>query len=277
MTLRRNEIPTDAEVREHIANIRARGAGDLADLIERNAFRDRQPQKYTCGLCKDTGFIEWTEERGGIRYEFAEPCICLKRKRELTAMQTSSLPDTERMNLGTYKATEDWQVRVLDSAYLFAGWSPKAADEIPPWFFVGGQTGAGKTHICTGICMNLIGQGRRVVYRIWADLLAELTEKRNRPEYRETMKRLIDTDVLYLDDLLRGNPSRAAVEIAWEIINGRYVARNKQTVISSEHYIQELIEIDAGLGGRINERSRGFNNGIKRDNARDYRTKGGTV
>lgn len=269
----RNKTPTDNEVREHIENLRSRGNRGLADLIEMHAFKAQPEKRPDCPLCKDSGYTEWTQEIGGVIYEYAEECICMKQRREMQRLETSNLPDPTRMSLGQFRTDQDWQIRILDTAYRFAGWSPKAADEIPPWFFVGGHPGTGKTHVCTGICCNLIGQGRQVLYRIWNDVAEEMKDKRNTTAYRQTMKRLQEVDVLYLDDFLHGSPSKASLELAWEIVNGRYTNR-KQTIFSSEHFIQEIIDKDHGLGGRIHERARGFVLGIARDATRDYRTKG---
>lgn len=276
----RHNVPSDEEARRHIENVRSKDSGwaAIADWIESGWQKSLvdyvEPPAPECPLCGDTGYHEWEEVHRGIVYQYAEECICRKRARQIKRLEMSNLPDTKRMRLDTYRTEEEWQERALKYARAFTKWMPATSDDAPPWFFIGGQPGSGKTHLCTGICVELISQGHAVMYQIWADLAEELKENRNRESFRSQMKRLQEVDILYLDDFLRGNVSHSSLELAWEILNGRYNKR-RRTIISSEHFIQEIIDRDHALGGRIHEMTRGYHVPIKRDAGRDQRTKGG--
>lgn len=224
-----------------------------------------------CQLCGGTGWIEWKEQHFGLTYDYAKECICVQRRRQMRLMQASNLPDTERMRLGTFSTSEEWQKRIADTAYRFAGWTPESSDDIPPWFFIGGQAGSGKTHICTGICCNLIRNSQRTVqFSLWDELVQKLKDKSYGSDANELMQKTQNVDVLYLDDFLHGSAGRSSVNLAYEIINARYNNR-KQTIISSEHFLQEIIDMDHGLGGRIHERTRGFRLSVMRAADHDYR------
>lgn len=228
-----------------------------------------------CPICKGTEYVEWKEIHFGIEYECAEPCICLKRKRQLKRMEDSNLANPAGMTLNRFFVAEPWQQNLIEKATRFVGYKPTSADDILPWFFIGGQTGAGKTHICTGICSQLIDQGRSIRYEIWPDLATDLKARQNTPEFTEMMKRLQNVDVLYLDDVFHGDATKADMELLWNIVNGRYTG-NKQTIISTEMFLSEIIDRDHGLGGRIHERASGYICQIQRNVTRDYRRKGGT-
>jgi DNA replication protein DnaC len=90
------------------------------------------------------------------------------------------------------------------------------------------------------------------------------------------MQWLKEVDLLYLDDFLKitagKEPSAADIRIAHELLNHRYVAR-KRTIISSERYLNEIIDIDQATGGRIAERARGYTLNLQRTKAKDYRMK----
>ena len=233
-------------------------------------------ENYKCPLCGGTEYIEWKEIHFGVEYEFAEPCICLKRKRQLKQMENSNLANPAGMTIRMYQQTEPWQQNVVEKAVRFVNYKPQSADDILPWFYIGGQTGSGKTHICTAICGQLIEQGRSIRYEIWPDMAADLKVKQNTPDFTKAMKRLQEVDVLYLDDVFHGDATRADVDMLWNIINGRYTG-NKQTIISSEMFLGEITDRDHSLGGRIHERARGFICQIQREPNRDYRRKGGRM
>ena len=60
------------------------------------------------------------------------------------------------------------------------------------------------------------------------------------------------------------------INIAFEIINERY-ARRKPTIISSEVFLRDLIQLDGALAGRIRERCGGYLSQISNGDERNYR------
>lgn len=236
---------------------------------------------YSCALCKNKGIIAYPEisELGYSTVVFRE-CVCMKPRRSLRRLERSGLKSLikdytfERFNV--YKP---WQGLMLNAARCYAK-KPEG------WFFVGGQSGSGKTHICTAICRELLLSGRAVIYMLWRDTVAQLKaavtdEKR----YAELINEYKTVDVLYIDDLFKvgrskeaaAQPTSADINVAFEILNYRYNNPALLTVISSEYSIADIISIDEAVGGRIYERTKNGNAcSIKRDRGKNYRLRSAT-
>ena len=72
------------------------------------------------------------------------------------------------------------------------------------------------------------------------------------------MRVLKKTEVLYIDDFLKGGDTDADIRLAYEILNSRYNDRGLRTILSSEMTPEKLLRRDEALGGRIYERARGY-------------------
>lgn len=73
-----------------------------------------------------------------------------------------------------------------------------------------------------------------------------------------TIEKLQTAEVLYLDDLFKGSQTDFDVKnIAYDIINYRY-NNNLTTIISSEYMLNELLDIDSAIAGRIKQRAKEF-------------------
>lgn len=59
-----------------------------------------------------------------------------------------------------------------------------------------------------------------------------------------------------MDDLLKGRPTEADINILYELVNYRYM-HNKPMVISTEIFPDDLIGFDEAVGSRIIEMCRG--------------------
>jgi DNA replication protein DnaC len=173
-----------------------------------------------------------------------------------------------------FVASEPWQKSIKAAAMDYA-------DNPEGWFFLGGQSGAGKTHLCTAICREFLLAGKRVMYMLWRDEIVKLKAMVNdSDEYRELIDRYKHADVLYIDDLFKTGkdkdnivqkPTAADVNVAFEIINYRYNNHDLKTIISSECTEDELLDIDEAIGGRIYERAKTFT--IAKNRERNYRIK----
>ena len=129
------------------------------------------------------------------------------------------------------------------------------------WLFMGGQVGAGKTHLCTAVVGKFFSMGKAARYMLWRDESPVLKAVVNSAEeYLAAMEPLKTAEVLYIDDLFkteRGkSPTEADIKLAHELLNYRYINRNLVTIISSELLIDDLIDIDEAIGSRIYELSK---------------------
>jgi len=117
----------------------------------------------------------------------------------------------------------------------------------------------------------MIKKGKSARYFVWREDSTALKALVNDKEYQPAVDSFKKTDVLYIDDLFKqSNVSDADVKLAFELID--YRARNNlTTVISSELNIDDLIEIDEALGGRIVLLTKGNRHVISKDRKKNYR------
>ena len=172
-----------------------------------------------------------------------------------------------------YEELDPWHTSLKKRAKEYAA-NPSG------WFFMGGQSGAGKSHLCTAICRAFLLRGERVQYLMWIDDAAKLKGIVNDgDEYVREVDRFKKSPVLYIDDLFkvqndngqnRGKPTSADVRLAFEIINYRVVSK-LPTIISSEFTLAELVDIDQAVAGRIAEMSESNAISIAPDIAKNYR------
>lgn len=207
-----------------------------------------------CAVCKDRGVIYQSDDDG---YLTAHECACMAARRGKRRMINSGLGELmERYTFATWQEREPWQKEVASTArrYLVGK---------EGWLLAYGQSGAGKTHICTAVCNALLNSNMPVRYMLWRELAVKAKSLVNSPdEYAELLNPLKRVPVLYLDDFYKTgknqDPTTGDVNLAFELINARYNDKTKMTLISTERTLEEIMEIDEAVGSRIYERSKGF-------------------
>ncbi len=136
----------------------------------------------------------------------------------------------------------------------------------------------GKTHICTAIAGRFLATGTPTIYMLWSDESKKLKRLVNDNDYEKHINKFKTAELLYIDDLFKVKDKKKEyvsdgdVKLAFEILNYRYINKLK-TVISSEFYLSELIEIDSAIAGRIKQMAKNNCLSIKRDLSRNYRLK----
>lgn len=231
---------------------------------------------YHCNLCKNKGFIvKVVEDDAGNYHQVMSDCKCVPTRNSIRRMERSGLKNIIKdYPFEKFEVAEPWQQTLKTAAMEYAA-NPEG------WFFVGGQSGAGKTHICTAICREFLLAGRRVKYMPWRDAVVSIKANVNDPVvYHSVMDTAKGVDVLFIDDLFKTGkgadgaamkPTAADINVAFEILNYRYNNPLSVTIISSELSEDELLDIDEAVGGRIYERSKAIN--ITKDRSRNYRTR----
>lgn len=229
---------------------------------------------YECKHCKNKGYIVKLVEGVNSVYSHAiTDCKCAEIRRSIMRMKRSGLKDIIKdYTFDKFEESETWQKSLKEAAMQYA-------ENPHGWFFLGGQSGAGKTHLCTAICREFLLSGRTVSYMLWRD---DIVKIKGAVTDSEEYSRLIDkykrVEVLYIDDLFKTGkaadntvqkPTAADINVAFEIINYRYNNPSLQTIISSELTEDELFDIDEAIGGRIFERSKSIS--IAKNRERNYR------
>mgnify|MGYP003290455081 CR=1 FL=1 len=169
-----------------------------------------------------------------------------------------------------FETPEEWQKVFKEKAQAFC------KDDAARWFYVGGQSGAGKSHLCTAICAHYIKAGKDVRYMLWRDDAVKMKSAVNDFEqYQQLITPFKNVDVLYIDDFLKTQdgtePTRADLNLAFELLNYRLLDKDKITIISSEFTINRALEFDEATVGRIYQQAGEYKINIDRDINKNYR------
>lgn len=225
---------------------------------------------YDCPLCKNKGFIARLENG----YQVVADCKCRKIRATLRRAMKSGLGDVlSECTFDKYIATEKWQQDIKSKAQAFC------KDDNAKWFFIGGQSGAGKSHLCTAIVGHYIKAGSDAQYMLWLDESTKLKGlKTDGAEYQRIIALYKETPVLYIDDLFKSQagevPTGADIKLAFELINFRLLDKNKITVISSELTWDDLLKYDEATMSRIYQQTGDYKSIIGRDIKKNYRLRG---
>ena len=219
-----------------------------------------------CRKCKNRGHISVVKNDELVW----QMCSCMRARKSLERIEKSGLKTAiEELRFDNFLTTEKWQESMLNTAKSYVENGEKK------WLFLGGNSGSGKTHLCTAVCGELLKREKAVRYMMWRDESAKLKAVVNdSAEYSRLIGELKEIEVLYIDDFLkvqRGQqPTPADINLAFEILNYRY-SNKLQTIISSEKTLDDILSLDDAVGGRIYELAKGFGMSIAYDKNKNFR------
>jgi DNA replication protein DnaC len=212
------------------------------------------PPGCKCSECGDTGYREYW--LGGYRY--VEQCHCYQQRVAQLSMAKAGV--NQDYTFDNFVAQAEHQKQMLMLAKRFVDCGCDAGD----WYYIGGQVGSGKTHICTAIINKLIQFGKEVRYMAWVNTSIKLKSlvASAGDEYDQHLMQLCKVPVLYIDDFYKSQPGRpptpADKQLAFQLINYRYQNPSLVTIISSELPIAKVTMLDEAVGSRIFERCRNY-------------------
>lgn len=225
---------------------------------------------YPCKKCNNKGYIAVLGEDDRF---FTRECSCMPMRRCIRQMESSGLSkNIKDLTFDAYEAKAPWQL-ALKSAVMEYAKAPQG------WLMIGGQSGSGKTHLCTAVCRELLLRGEALMYMPWREYIGRLKalsmDARERAELLDKCK---NSPWLYIDDLYKTgrnqenstHPTSADINLAFEILNHRY-CQDLPTIISSEKTPQELVAIDEAMGSRIIQMCGKFVYCITPDPGKNYR------
>lgn len=219
---------------------------------------------YDCPDCLNKGYISAVREGA----EVTMPCSCLKIRDSLERIERSGLSELcGCCTFDSFKAKEPWQEIILKEAKAYA--------ENPlGWYALTGQSGAGKTHICTAITHELIMAGYEALYMQWMHEATYLKSiiMSDAVAYDQKISRLRTVAVLYIDDLFKGSSTPADIKLAFDIISLRAYS-DRITIISSELSPAEIMAADEAIAGRIIEMCGSNYRCISKNRQKNYRLK----
>lgn len=242
------------------------------DLLQHGADFYNNKQGYltgfNCPICKNKGYVERVvfEEIYNDYAPLLVECQCMEQRRALKRAKNSGLGIYLEKTFDDYIATERWQKEIKSKAIEYTETVTQS------WFAMLGQSGAGKTLICSIIANNLLNQGKDVRYVTWTEFISKLKrdmmahETERVSNYFDSIKRV---EVLYLDEVLK-TYNDTDLKYFIELINYRYT-NDLKTIISSEKTSKEFLNIDEASLSRIVEKAGLFIFSIKPDQNKNYR------
>ena len=238
----------------------------LQDKANRENAEEGHLKGIDCSKCKNRGHISIVKD-GELMWRM---CGCMGARKSLERIEKSGLKTAiEELRFDNFITPEKWQKNMLTLAKDYVENGEKK------WLFYGGQSGAGKTMLCTAVCGELLNREKAVRYMMWRDEGTKIKSLVNdSAEYSRLIGELKNVEVLYIDDFLkvqRGQqPTPADINLAFEILNYRY-ANKLQTIISSEKTLDDILALDDAVGGRIYELAKGFGMSLAYDKNKNFR------
>lgn len=249
---------------------------DRLEMCRRGCrFKERvyvppEPKEGACPLCGGIGYrFYWYDG-----YEYAEECDCFGQIQSDASVKRAGIK--RDMTFENYYTDKAFQKHIKEKAQQFV----KDGYLAGQWFFIGGQVGCGKTHICTAIVNELAMKGMYCRYMAWKEESVNLKAIINEhEEYHFRLKELCSVPVLYIDDLFKTQagqmPTQGDVNLAFHVINQRYLDSTKVTIISCEYDSSRLLDIDEATASRIVEKSKTYLIDVTQDRSKNYRLRNG--
>jgi DNA replication protein DnaC len=225
---------------------------------------------YDCKKCNNNGTIPKLYWHNGDFTIYETVCNCYKLKKSLAEMKRNNLlPLLQKRKFNNFIVKEKFQANIKKIAENFLNSVLKGKNKS---FFIGGQTGCGKTHICCAILNELVKKGIFIKYFDYLNDIDKLKKLQFQDVelFQQTKEEYKTADFLYFDDFLYDTPSEADIKLLFDIINNRY-NNDKPIIISSEKLLIEICNINGSIGGRIKEMTRDFNINIDKDISKNYR------
>ena len=224
-----------------------------------------------CDKCNNRGNFMEIQIINDIPYEILVNCECQGTRDMNINARNAGLVPFLNMRFDNFRTTNEFQKNLKNKAFENA--------ETDAWFYVGGQSGAGKTHITCAIANYLLNSKRQVKYSTWVSDFKQLNyQTTNRDMYDRIIKDLKGVQVLLVDDLFKrrkgDNISNMDLQVAYEIINHRYL-NNLKTIFSSEDTLSDLTKLDEALAGRIKEKCGEYVFAVSIDPAKNERMRTG--
>ena len=229
--LRRGQdpLPEIQRLKEQNLNLQAERKTLLAELGLTEGDPDNTP---LCSLCGDTGY------RGG------QMCRCLKayyveeERKELSKLldlggQSFDTFDTDwydgQRAPGKTKSAREHMEWVYDTCVEYAHNFGKR----PANLLLFGRPGLGKTHLSAAIAREVSGKGYSVVYDTAGHVFERFeAQKFGRDEADRDVERVLNCDLLILDDLGTEMITTFVQSALYQIINGRLLEK-RSTIVST--------------------------------------------
>ena len=210
------------------------------------------------------------------------PCACqreiitAKRLRKL-AVASSLTPRLQRQTLSTFDATIDPQALQATRAWQ-RHWAQERPQEhgnapTPPWLFLTGRVGSGKTHLLAGATNALLARGESALYVVAPDLFDYIRAGIGQHSFTgigsdDALARLAlirDVDFLLLDEVGKEHLTDYAESLLFSLLDHRYRWERKTAIASN----LSALELPDYLASRVGDRA--VCRAVRMANSADYR------
>ena len=200
-------------------------------LLKENGFPvDYLTVRYTCPICKDSGYVD------------GKMCQCLKdllRQTEyarLNAMTPLSLSTFDSFSLSFYQNDAKNKMQ-----YIFNYTKQYASTFTPhsPSLLFSGGTGLGKTHLSLAIANEVLQNGFGVIYMTAQDMALKLDNERFGNDSVNTHNHAVNCDLLIIDDLGTEFSNSYVTATIYNIMNTRLLSE-KPTIINTNLSMRDL-------------------------------------
>ena len=115
--------------------------------------------------------------------------------------------------------------------------------------YVWGKTGRGKTHMEYFMANNYNKKGMSVYVELWSESIRQIKSEFDVNKTKVIVKRMMDTGILFIDDLGNEYKSKWTTQEALiNILNYRY-EHEKPTVVTSNYNLDELFQAYVDVAG----------------------------
>ena len=224
---------------------------------------DEDGTGIACPVCNNKGTLAFVSPDSG---NFTvRPCKCYGTRKTVKRLQKCGVwQQAQRYKL------ENFQTDNPNRKAMKAVTENFLRDPTGHWLMLCGQSGAGKTHLCTAAFVDLTYRlGLCGEYFLWnrdgRKLKAAVLE-----DPQNLWLRYRDAELLYIDDLFQGSRSEADRRMAFELLDYRY-NNDFITILSSELTFDRLLSLDEAIAGRIREKCGPFLVNIAPAAGKNYR------
>lgn len=212
-----------------------------------------------CPICKNKGRIAFLS---ATDCQLEKDCQCMKQRRTMLQLKSCGITKEvlEKNSFTNFNAQTDWQKQFKNTAIEYY---KEILNGGKNWYYIGANSGIGKSHICTAIFQNIIRKSNVGGYYLtWSEFVPPMIALSKSPvddsqtKYLNKLKLVQEVDILYIDDFMKLTKSKYnndSLLLAFEILDYRY-RNNKVTIISSEYKPEQLGAMDIAIMGRIREK-----------------------
>lgn len=218
-----------------------------------------------CAVCNNRGNIAFLNEGGTLTIQ---QCKCVGARLTVLRLKRQGLHEMAKIKtLANFHTDTDTRKALKNLVQKYI------AEQDPKWMLLCGQSGAGKTHLCTATFVQLsFDRGIDGRYLLWNS-----DGRRIKAATKDGDEQLLNDfkkcKLLYIDDLFKckrdSEPSDADVRLAFEILD--YRCNHKlMTIISMEMMLEEIRDLDEAIYRRIHEMCGPYIGNIARDPGKCY-------